>query len=161
VCRSVASFSMEGFRLSTAFRPSWKKLNRRRIISAKYSSSQHRSPTEKDLLLCAQKNDKTDTNTGAKGLHNLHVSLALCVEVLYEVLQQVHPFLDLDLVDFEEILCADWIQIRVGRSDRVQAERKAALSAVYASSQTDSLLWSYIETLQSGNLFFSFQGKTR
>ena len=26
VCRSVASFSMEGFRLSTAFRPSWKKL---------------------------------------------------------------------------------------------------------------------------------------
>ena len=29
VCRSVASFSMEGFKLSTAFRPSWKKLNRK------------------------------------------------------------------------------------------------------------------------------------
>lgn len=25
--RSVASFSTEGFRVSTAFRPSWKKLN--------------------------------------------------------------------------------------------------------------------------------------
>lgn len=32
------------------------------------------------------------------------VLLALCVEVLDEVLQQVHPFLDFDLVDFEEIL---------------------------------------------------------
>lgn len=29
VCRSVASFSMEGFKLSTAFRPSWKKLEDR------------------------------------------------------------------------------------------------------------------------------------
>lgn len=26
------------------------------------------------------------------------------MEILDEVLQQVHPFLDLDLVDFEEIL---------------------------------------------------------
>lgn len=32
------------------------------------------------------------------------VLLALSMEVLDEVLQQVHPFLDFDLIDFEEIL---------------------------------------------------------
>lgn len=32
------------------------------------------------------------------------VLLALCMEVLDEVLQQVHPLLDFDLIDFEEIL---------------------------------------------------------
>lgn len=36
VCRSVASFSMEGFRLSTAFRPSWKKLSSKRVNTAKH-----------------------------------------------------------------------------------------------------------------------------
>lgn len=35
---------------------------------------------------------------------NHPVLLALCVEVLDEVLQQVYPFFDFDLVDFEEIL---------------------------------------------------------
>lgn len=34
----------------------------------------------------------------------MHVLLALCVEILDEVLQQIHPLLDLDLIDFEEIL---------------------------------------------------------
>lgn len=32
------------------------------------------------------------------------VLLALCMEVLDEVLQQVHPLFDFDLVDFKEIL---------------------------------------------------------
>lgn len=36
VWRSVASFSMEGFRLSTALRPSWKKLNRKRVNLTHY-----------------------------------------------------------------------------------------------------------------------------
>lgn len=44
------------------------------------------------------------TNVNRRGLVRFEVLLALSMEVLDEVLQQVHAFLDFDLIDFEEIL---------------------------------------------------------
>lgn len=85
---------MDGFKLSTAFMPSWKKLDRNRDV--------YEGNGLKQSAVCPIKPFKD------------FVLLALCVEVFDEVLQQIGSFLDFDFIDFKKVLLRHLTQMHVG-----------------------------------------------